>query len=207
MREMRRWRFRTGPAYRPFMALTDAQRDRIVSLRLDGRTVREVVADTGHGSATVSRVWHAYLAETAQDRRPELGLRREELLQRFERNAADARAGLEAALDSEDHSAAARFLAAELAALRRVVELEGLLDSKLYGLARSATVEDPLPYSTPEEALAYRVAVIGARSAMFAAEESLYSFSTLPKATTPTAAELLPVALEAVTESLDGDAA
>lgn len=109
------------------MTLAANETDRIVALRLDGRSLRDVAAVTGHALATVHKVWHAYLTETAQARRPELDLLREAYLQRLERNAADARAGVIAARDEGAHPAVARYLAAELAALHRLGEAERLL--------------------------------------------------------------------------------
>jgi hypothetical protein len=179
------------------MALTQTERDRIVALRLDGRSIREVVAETGHASQTVSNVWHLYLAEVAQDRRPDLDLRREELLQRIERNASDARAGVTLAQQAGDHGATARYLAAELTALKRLAELEGAALDHLKFRNGAGTAADPLPWRPGVEVLGGRVASVEhmglqdrAINALFADDLTAIACEHLPKV-----AELAPVAI------------
>jgi hypothetical protein len=180
------------------MALTQTERDRIVALRLDGRSIRDVVAETGHASQTVSNVWHLYLAEVAQDRRPDLDLRREELLQRIERNAADARAGVVVAQDTGDHGATARYLAAELAALNRLADLEGLAADRVRASGGAGTAANPLPWKAPEEVLGHRVAAVERRrledkalnTMLYADDLTTLAYSGLPEV-----AELAPVAV------------
>lgn len=179
------------------MALTQTERDRIVALRLDGRSIRDVVAETGHASQTVSNVWHLYLAEVAQDRRPDLDLRREELLQRIERNAADARAGVAVAQDAGDHGATARYLAAELAALNRLGELEGLAADRVR-TGGAGTAANPLPWQAPEEVLGSRIASVERRRLEDTAINTmLYTddLMTLAYSGLPEVAELAPVAV------------
>jgi hypothetical protein len=179
------------------MALTQTERDRIVALRLDGRSIRDVVAETGHASQTVSNVWHLYLAEVAQDRRPDLDLRREELLQRIERNAADARAGVTTAQDAGDHGATSRYLAAELAALNRLADLEGLAADRVRA-GGAGTAANPLPWQAPEEVLGHRVAAVERRSLEDRALNTmLYAddFTTLAYSGLPEVAELAPGAV------------
>jgi len=185
------------------MALTQTERDRIVSLRLDNVSLRDVSAETGHALQTVSNVWHLYVAETQQDRRPDLGLRREELLQRFEKNAADARAGVKDAQGAGDHGAAVRYLAAELAALRRVVELDGLAGSTSRFSGGAGTADNPLPWKSPEEALGTRVAVLERSSRESAAINDLLTddFVAMACANLPTVAELAPVAAENLSDT------
>lgn len=159
------------------------------------------MTETGHASGTVSKVWHLYLAETSQDRRPELGLRREELLQRLERNAADARAGVEEARAEGNHSAACRYLGAETSALRRLAELEGLLGSPPSTLgAGPGTVENPLPWSDGPHALAGRVAALERDRAWKVAFADLYRdpLDDALQRNVPELAELVPVAVEAL---------
>lgn len=181
------------------MALTPEQRDRIIALRLDGHSVREVAAETGHALQTVSDYWHRYLAETSQDRRPALDLRREELLQRYERNAAAARAGAVAALEAGEYGPAARFLSAELSALRRVEELDGLAGSSRR-FASTPTVNSPMAWKSAEEALAYLVAESDHTNRVRVAYDSLLSddILQLSGAEVPKVSELAPVALAAL---------
>jgi hypothetical protein len=178
------------------MTLTMAQRDRVVALRLAGRPIREVVAETGHSSATVSKVWHLYLAESAQDRRPELNSRREELLQRLEQNAADARAGAEEARAEGNHGAACRYLSVEASTLRRLSDIELASPPGELG----ASTSNPLPWKTAEEVIAYRVADLARGQAWRAAELALYPepFSELIAGKVPEPAELVPEVLEAL---------
>ncbi len=106
--------------------LTPEERDRIVDLRLNRVSVRQTAAEVGCQTKTVQRVWHAWLAETAAERAETLELAREELIQRHQRVATDARLGAIRARRDGDLSAEARFLAEDRQALREIARLQGL---------------------------------------------------------------------------------
>lgn len=106
--------------------LSPDERDRIIELRLNRVPVRQVAAELGCHTRTVTRAWHSWLAETAEERAAVLELQREELIQRHERVATDARIGLQRARRDGDLAAEARFLAEDRQALREIARIQGL---------------------------------------------------------------------------------
>lgn len=160
-------RFHSGVPW-PTLALVTlptADRDRIVALRLDGRSVRDTATETGHAPGTVAKYWNAYLAETAQARRVDLGLLREEVAQRVERSAADARSVATRLLDAGDDRGALRALSEERAALRQLADLYGLANpAKPPTLAPPVSTDDPAPYRYGLDAYAHLVAGVVYRS-------------------------------------------
>jgi hypothetical protein len=180
------------------MTLAINETDRIVALRLDGRTLRDVAAETGHALGTVHKVWQAYLAETAQARRPELGLLREEMAQRLERNAADAREGAMAALDRDDHREHRAYLREERGALADLAKLYG--GDKFGQLAGRPTTADPLPWREGIDALAYRVAEVVRGDLRAAAFDRLLDPMEGLAAAPPPVAELAAVVADALAD-------
>lgn len=105
--------------------LTPDERDRIIEMRLNRVPVRKVAELIGCQSKTVQLTWKKWLAETAAERAEALEETREELIQRMEQIATDARVGAQTANSVADQSAEVRFLAEERAALREIARLTG----------------------------------------------------------------------------------
>lgn len=125
------------------MTLSTEERNRIVELRLQGATVRQAAATTGHAVNTVTEAWRRYMRENATVRQDELESYREELVQRAEQVAQNARTeaskfrrvereekdseGKPYTMVVREGNAAAyqRLLSVELAALREIARLTG----------------------------------------------------------------------------------
>lgn len=125
------------------MTLTNEQRNSIVDMRLQGMTVRQVANQTGHAVNTVTKAWRSYMADHAVIRREEVEAHREELVQRAEQVANNARTEAvkfrrveklvvnedgeeELKVEREGNPAAyQRLLGVELQALRDIARLTG----------------------------------------------------------------------------------
>lgn len=105
--------------------LTPDERDRIVELKLNRVPVRAIAEQVGCATKTVQDTWQRWLEETADERAGRLESTREELIQRNERIATDARLGVMRSRRDSDTSAEVRFLAEERAALREIARLTG----------------------------------------------------------------------------------
>lgn len=105
--------------------LTPDERDAIIELKLNRVPVREIASKVGCQTRTVQLTWKAWLAETSAERNEQLESIREELIQRQDRIAAEARRGALRAKVADDAAAEARYLAEERAALREVARLTG----------------------------------------------------------------------------------
>jgi hypothetical protein len=178
------------------MTLAINETDRIVALSLDGRSLRDVAAETGHALATVHKVWHAYLTETAEARRPELDLLREEMAQRLERNAADARAGVIAALERDDPREHRAYLREERGALAELGKLYAA-DKFGQGAGRPSTAT-PLPWREAPDALAYRIAEVVRSDLWSASYNALFDDDLIPAP--PPVIELAAVVLDALAD-------
>lgn len=109
----------------PRKRLTPDEHDRIVELKLDRVPVRAIAQDVGCTVQTVQRTWHKWLADTAEERSAALEATREELIQRQQRIASDARKGAMLARGANQQATEVRFLAEERAALREIARLTG----------------------------------------------------------------------------------
>jgi transposase-like protein len=109
----------------PRKRLTPDEKDRIIELRLNRVPVRTVAEQISCQTKTVTETWKRWLRETAAERAAELEATREELIQRQDRIAADARIGVLRARRDNDTISEARFLSEERAALREVARLTG----------------------------------------------------------------------------------
>lgn len=145
------------------MTTTNDQRNEIVDLRLQGMTVRQVSAQTGHATNTVMKAWRAYMAEHARVRADEVDAHREELVQRAEHVAQQARTealkfrrveqevvgedGRRALEVVREGNAAAygRLLGVELQALREIARLTGAESAVKVDLSGQVdvTISDP----------------------------------------------------------------
>jgi acyl-CoA reductase-like NAD-dependent aldehyde dehydrogenase len=105
--------------------LTPDEKDRIVELKLDRVPVREIAQLVDCTVTTVQRTWHAWLDSTARERASKLERVRQELIQRQQRIAADARRGSARARQEGKAGDEQRFLAEERAALREIARLTG----------------------------------------------------------------------------------
>jgi transposase-like protein len=105
--------------------LTPDERERIVELRLNRVPVRTVATEVGCQTKTVQAVWKRWLDETSAERSASLERTREELVQRHERIATDARLGYLRARRDNDRAAEVRYLAEERNALREIARLTG----------------------------------------------------------------------------------
>lgn len=109
----------------PRKRLTPDERDRIIELKLDRVPVRDIAELVGCTVTTVQRTWHGWLSETAEERAEALAKTREELVQRQERIAIDARRGAARAKAAGKAGDEVKFLAEERAALREIARLTG----------------------------------------------------------------------------------
>lgn len=109
----------------PRKRLTPDEHDRIIELKLDRVPVRSIAEQVGCTLQTVQRTWHKWLADTAEERSAALEATREELIQRQQRIASDARKGAMLARGSNQPANEVRFLAEERAALREIARLTG----------------------------------------------------------------------------------
>jgi transposase-like protein len=105
--------------------LTPDERERIVELKLNRVPVRKIAEEVGTTTTSVQRVWNSYITATAAERSSRLSETREELVQRHERIATDARYGAMRARRDGNAVAEARYLGEERAALREVARLTG----------------------------------------------------------------------------------
>jgi hypothetical protein len=87
------------------MALTAEQRDVIVTERLLGAPVRAIARQTGHSSATITKVWKEYCAANAEDRSDQITAIRDNLVFQLEEMAFVAR------LESDKHRRAGEWRA------------------------------------------------------------------------------------------------
>lgn len=127
--------------------LTEEQRDRIVELRLNRHSVRDVAAEVGCSTNTVTTHWNNWLEESGRERRDELERQRTELIARLDSNAALARKGALLARTDEDLRAEGLMLAAERRALVDIARVAG------YEAPRRISVE-PAATMSEEEAAA-----------------------------------------------------
>jgi acyl-CoA reductase-like NAD-dependent aldehyde dehydrogenase len=109
----------------PRKRLTPDEHDRIIELKLDRVPVRAIAEQVSCTVQTVQRTWHKWLADTAAERSAALEGTREELIQRQQRIAADARRGAMSARKAGRGTEEVRFLAEERAALREIARLTG----------------------------------------------------------------------------------
>jgi acyl-CoA reductase-like NAD-dependent aldehyde dehydrogenase len=105
--------------------LTPEERDRIIELKLDRVPVREIAELVDCTVTTVQRTWHAWLDSTAKERAGKLERVRQELIQRQQRIASDARRGAARARGEGKAADEQRFLAEERAALREIARMTG----------------------------------------------------------------------------------
>lgn len=105
--------------------INEQEKERIIELRLNGVPVRSVAKQLDTTTRTVQRHWHKYLDQTAEERAGHLERIREELLQRQEQIATDARLGALRSRRNTDGPGEVRFLAEERAALREMERLTG----------------------------------------------------------------------------------
>lgn len=105
--------------------LTPEERDRIIELKLDRVPVREIAEVIDCTVTTVQRAWHQWLDSTAKERASHLERIRQELIQRQQRIASDARRGAARARAAGSAGDETRFLAEERAALREIARLAG----------------------------------------------------------------------------------
>jgi transposase-like protein len=105
--------------------LTPEERDRIIELKLDRVPVREIAELVDCTVTTVQRAWHQWLDSTAKERASHLERVRQELIQRHQRIAGDARKGATRARLDGKAGDETRFLAEERAALREIARLTG----------------------------------------------------------------------------------
>lgn len=107
------------------MTLTIEQRQNILGQRLNGVPVTAVVQATGHGRATVIKVFRDYLAETVEDRREEVEQTRQSLVARHEQAAFTARMEGQRARQDGEHTLHTKYLREERDSLREVARLTG----------------------------------------------------------------------------------
>lgn len=105
--------------------LTPEERERIIELKLDRVPVREIAQVIDCTVTTVQKVWHQWLDSTAKERASRLERVRQELIQRHQRIAADARRGANRARTEGKAGDETRFLSEERAALREIARLTG----------------------------------------------------------------------------------
>jgi hypothetical protein len=105
--------------------LTPEERERIIEMKLNRVPVRAIAAQIGATTRTVQETWRKWIEATAAERAGRLESTREELIQRHDRIATDARVGVLRARRDADSAAEARFLAEERAALREIARLTG----------------------------------------------------------------------------------
>lgn len=105
--------------------LTPEEKDRIIELKLDRVPVREIAELVDCTVTSVQRTWHQWLDSTAKERASKLERVRQELIQRQQRIAADARRGASRARVDGKAGDETRFLAEERAALREIARLTG----------------------------------------------------------------------------------
>ena len=105
--------------------LTPDEKEAIVELRLNRVPVRRVAEQVACTTQTVVRVWKQWLSESAAERAAALEETREELIQRHQRAAKDAREGVLRSQRASDCAAEVRYLAAEAASLKEIARLTG----------------------------------------------------------------------------------
>lgn len=105
--------------------LTPDEKDRIVEMKLNRVPVRAIAEQVGCATKTVQDTWAKWLDATSDERTRRLAATREELIQRHERIATDARHGVIRARRDNDTAAEVRYLAEERAALREIARLTG----------------------------------------------------------------------------------
>ena len=103
--------------------LTPDERERIVTLRLSGVSIREVAKQIPTTTATVQAVFRAYMEERSAQFASEVELERAKILSRLERIANDA-AFL--ALSAEKEGDRTRAMAEERQALAQMAKLLGI---------------------------------------------------------------------------------
>lgn len=109
--------------------MTPDEIDRIVELRLNRATYRQVAEVVGCDKDTAADHWHKWLDATSEDRRAQLERKRTEVIERLDSTAANARrAGIRARSElapDEAAKAEARFLAEERQALIGLARVAG----------------------------------------------------------------------------------
>lgn len=113
--------------------LTQETREKIIELKLDAVPVREIAKQLETTPTTVQATWNKWLEATAAERSERLELVRTELEHRYSRIAYEARRGAVASRDDGDRASEARYMAAEIAALKEV--------DRLYGASAPAKVD------------------------------------------------------------------
>ena len=118
-------------ARQPAKRLSEAERERIVAMKLDRHTTREIAKEVGCAINTVTLHWHQWLDETQADRREHLERHRSRLIAQLESAAALARKGANRAressgMDADQRARAeARYLSEERQALRILSTVAG----------------------------------------------------------------------------------
>jgi len=100
--------------------LTPTKIDQIIELKLEQVSVREIAAAVGCDKDTVSKYWHQWLDETAEERREHLERHRSEVIARL--GSVARRARVEAAGSPADR---VRFLGEERQAWRALSTVAG----------------------------------------------------------------------------------
>lgn len=107
------------------MALTDDQKQAIITQRLQGAPVTTVMAVTGHARQTVISVYRDYLASVSHDRSDEVEALRLSLVFRHEQSAFVAKMEAERSRQDGDRAAHTRYLKEERDSLREIARLTG----------------------------------------------------------------------------------
>lgn len=109
--------------------LTLDEIDRIVELRLNRITYRQIAQEVGCDKDTVADHWHKWLDRTSDERREHLERKRSEVIERLDSVAANARRGAlraRAELPADEAAKAeARFIAEERQALIGLSKVAG----------------------------------------------------------------------------------
>jgi transposase len=111
--------------------LSEADKDRIVELKLDCVSHEAVAAEVGCSKNTVTEYWHRYLDGVSEERRDYLERKQSEVIVRLQSVATWARqqavsAATSSGMEEEDqHRAVARYLTEERQAWRQLSQVAG----------------------------------------------------------------------------------
>jgi hypothetical protein len=109
--------------------IDDEQKAKIVELRLQRLPVRSVAKEVGVSVSTVDQVYKAWLAEESPGAVGGMRDLNNETRARMDLLATECRTGAVKARSTQNHAAAARYLAVELAALTRIAAMDAIAAS------------------------------------------------------------------------------
>jgi len=106
--------------------MTPDEIDRIVEMKLDHATEKQIMAEVGIQGRTVRKHWRAWLASQAEERAESIAVEREQISARYERIALHAARQYLAAVADDRHADARGYLAEQRQALKELARVQGL---------------------------------------------------------------------------------